>query len=158
MLSYKQSIYHTNLIDNSKFNNNINIIIKSIENGDVDLMKELNNKVMMDNEVRLNLIKNLLKSDFIVENNINDIKKFFVIINPLNNEWNMGSEKWNFKEEKNLYVQNSALNENLCPIFYEKYINLIKKILDSSKINYQYKEFVNERYSNITDIVFRFIF
>lgn len=158
MLSCKQSIYHTNLTDNSKFNKNIDVIIKSIQSGDVEIMKQINQKVMMANEVRLNLIKNLLKSNIIINNNLNDIKKFFVIINPLNNEWNMGSEKWNFKEEKYLYVQNNVLNENLCPIFYEKYIHLIKKILDRSTINYQYKEFVNERYSSITDIVFRFTF
>ena len=159
MLSYKQGVYHTNLTDTTKFNDNIDIIINSLEKGDVDLIKHLHSKIITPNEIRLNVIKNILKSNIIVKNNIMDIKKFFSLLNPLNNEWNLGSEIWNFKIYKNeLFIQNNCLNKNLCPLFYEKYINLIKKILEKSDIDFKYKEFVNERYYNITDLVFRISF
>ena len=155
MISFKQSLYHINLIDNRKTNNNIDEIKKILINGDIDLIKKYTIMTLSDNESKLLLIKKILKSNIKVQTE-KEIIELFNMINPLNNEWNMGSFVWNIKKkDEYLYIQNSILKINKCPLLYENYINLIKKILNNSDIDYEYKEFNNLRFKKSIDLVFK---
>ena len=149
-----QELIHNNITNNNILDN-IDIIKKAIENGDNDLLKTFNNMVSNDHEIRVNLIKKILSSDYIIENNIKEITKFFGMLSPLNIEYSMGSITWDFKiHEEHLLVQNSALKTNLSMWFYEKYLLRIGKILKMSGIVYEYKEFNNRRFFKSKDIIY----
>ena len=150
-----QELMHNNHIDNKKLFNNIDIIKNAIENGDNDILKNFHNIVFSDHEIRIHLIKKILLSDYIIKNDIIEIKKFFGMLSPLNIEYNLGSKMWNFKIYNNyLLVQNNILKTNLSMWFYENYLNHISKILKLSNIDYNYKEFKNRRFFKSKDIVF----
>ena len=148
-----QELMHNN-IKNNNILDNIDIIKKAIENGDNDLMKSFYNKVSNDHEIRVNLIKKIISVDYIIENNIDEIKKFFGMLSPLNIEYNMGSKSWDFKIHQNfIIIQNTALKTNLSMWFYENYLLQISKILKLSNISYEYKEFNHRRYFKSKDII-----
>ena len=149
-----QELMHNN-IQNNDINDNIQIIKKAIQNGDNDLMKYLHNKICNDHEIRVNLIKKILNFDYIITNNMEEIKNFFAMLSPLNIEYCMGSKTWDFKiYDNHLLVQNSVLKTNLGMWFYENYILKINKILKLSNISYNYKEFNNRRFFKSKDIVY----
>ena len=96
VLSYNKSIDPNYIIDK------INIL-------DEDLIKNINNKIISTYNAKLNLINYVLNSD---ETNIkyvlHDIKKFYIFLNPLNNEYNLKlhegdtlalniTDKWNLQ-------------------------------------------------------------
>ena len=61
-----------------------------------------------------------------------DLKKFFNWIAPLNNEYNFGSFEWQKKiiknnEKKRIIFQNSISKNDICTYMYKNYIDLIKK-------------------------------
>lgn len=153
-----QELMHNNIqnnIKNDDITDNIEIIKSAIENGDNDLMKNLYNRLCNDHEIRVNLIKKILCSDYIIKNNVDEIKKFFGMLSPLNIEYNMGSKTWDFKIFNGyLLVQNNALKTNLSMWFYENYLLNITKILKLSGISYEYKEFNNRRFFKSKDIIY----
>ena len=149
-----QELMHNN-VPNNNILDNIDIIKKAIENGDNDLLKSFNNMVSNDHEIRVNLIKKILVSDYTIENNVEEITKFFGMLSPLNIEYSMGSITWDFKKNDGyLLVQNSALKSNLSMWFYENYLLRISKILKMSSIVYEYKEFNNRRFFKSKDIIY----
>ena len=149
-----QELMHNN-VSSSNILENIDIIKKAIENGDNDLMKNFYNKVCNDHEIRVNLIKKLIVSDYTIENNIEEITKFFGMLSPLNIEYCMGSISWDFKKHDGfIIVQNSALKTNLSMWFYDNYLLQISKILKLSSISFEYKEFNNRRFYKSTDIIY----
>ena len=149
-----QELMHNN-IKNNNILDNVEIIKKAIENGDNDLMKHFHNKVLNDHEIRVNLIKKIISTDYIIENNIEEIKKFFAMLSPLNIEYEMGSKNWDYKIHENFIIfQNSALKTNLSMWFYDNYLLHINKILKLSSITYEYKEFKNRRFFKSKDIIY----
>jgi hypothetical protein len=154
---YLQKIKMNNFYNKS--NSNLNLVIwDSIETADENLIHSLNTKLFDTYRAKLNLLYNLLYSNQPLP--ITDHKsiiKFFNIIAPLNNEFNMGSYAWNFKlDNGKLYVQNSITKFDLNDYLKENYLNPIKSILELSKINHDYYEFKSNRYYKSIDIVFVF--
>ena len=156
MFSFKQNIMMNNNNDLKKFNNNIELIVNVLENGDTDLIKKINILTLSENDSRLNLLFKLIKSNIIIENKFIKIKKFFNLISPLNLEFNLGSIKWDYKIKNNsLYIHNFLLEEHSTNIIYDKYINNIKNILLQSNIKFEFNEFDNKQIDKTLDIVFR---
>ena len=150
-----QNIKMNNVIS---YNKNIdpNYIIDKINILDEDLIKNINNKIISTYNAKLNLINYVLNSD---ETNIkyvlHDIKKFYIFLNPLNNEYNLSSYEWNFKVIDNiLLIQNSISKSLTNDNFYNNYIDKIKNILSNSKIDFIYHEFKVRRYYKTLDIIF----
>ena len=153
-----------NNLQNIKMNNVIsynksidpNYIIDKINILDEDLIKNINNKIISTYNAKLNLINYVLNSD---ETNIkyvlHDIKKFYIFLNPLNNEYNLSSYEWDFKVVDNiLLIQNSISKSLANDNFYNNYIDKIKNILSNSKIDFMYHEFKVRRYYKTLDIIF----
>lgn len=143
VISYNKSIDPNYLIDK------INIL-------DEDLIKNINKKIISTYNAKLNLINYVLNSD---ETNIkyvlHDIKKFYIFLNPLNNEYNLSSYEWDFKVVDNiLLIQNSISKSLTNDNFYNNYIDKIKNILSNSKIDFMYHEFKVRRYYKTLDIIF----
>ena len=148
-------LMHNNINSDKDLLNNIDIVINSINNGNCDLIDNINKKIMTINDQRLFLIQKILNSNYKINYNLNDIKKFFCMLSPLNIEYNLGDKCWCFKKHKKyLLVQNCVLKINLSPLFYDIYINKIKNILDISNIKYYYKEFKDRRNYKTKDIIF----
>ena len=145
----------------NKSNSNINDIIwNSIETADESLIKSLNTKLFDTYHAKINLLFNLLySSEPLPIKDKKSIIKFFKIIAPLNNEFNMGSYTWNFKlSENKLYVQNSILKKDLNEYIHTKYLNPIKYILKLSNINFDYYQLKSNRYYKNMDVIFVFDF
>ncbi len=71
--------------------------------------------------------------------------------------YNMASNTWNHKiEESKLFIQNSISKQDATSGFYTNYINLIKKKLLESNINFNYFEFRLKRFNKTKDIIFVF--
>jgi len=154
-----QSIKMKNVIT---YNNNIdpNYVLNNLSSTDEDLIKTMNSKIISVYSAKINLINYVLNSkETIISNKINDIKKFFNFINPLNNEYSLDSYQWNFKLIDNiLLVQNSIpkiLADKTC-IFYLNYITKIKNILNNSNLEYKYHEYKTARFYKNLDIIFSF--
>ena len=62
-----QELMHNNFQNNVL--DNVDIIKKAIENGDNDLMKSLYSRVSNEHEIRVHLIKKILYSEYIIQNN-----------------------------------------------------------------------------------------
>lgn len=153
---YKQKYIMNNVY--SKSNSDYNQIIwDTISSADDIAIKLLNNKIYDVYNAKLNLINNLLNSSKPLPlNNLNDIIKFFNIITPLNNEYNLGSYNWNIKiHDKNLLlIQNSILKSNFNNTIYQQYLKPIKNILKLSNLNYNYFEIKSSRFYKSIDIIF----
>ena len=146
---------HNNIDDDTQLLNNIDTIIDTLHKGNNELLKHINNKVLTDNEQRLVLINKILNSNYTINYNLPDIKKFFTLLTPLNIEYNLGDKSWCFKEyDDYLLIQNCALKINLSQLFYDIYINKIVNILNISNIKFYYKEFKDRRNYKTKDLIF----
>ena len=147
----KQSIIHNNT---SNHNDISSLIWNNIH--DDSLINNLHNYITDSYQQKLNLIHHLLNSDASIPiKNMKDVKKYFNILNPLNNEFNLGCYQWSFKLFDNkLYIQNSISKSDACVYFYDKYINLIKKNLSNSNITFTYHEYKIPRFNKSIDIIF----
>ena len=146
---------HNNIDDDTQLLNNIDTIIDTLHKGNNELLKHINNKVLTDNEQRLVLINKILNSNYKINYNLTDIKKFFILLTPLNIEYNLGGKCWCFKEyDDYLLIQNCALKINLSQLFYDIYINKIINILNISNIKFYYKEFKDRRNYKTKDLIF----
>ncbi len=150
-----QNIKMNNIIS---YNQNIdpNYLIEKLNVLDEDLIKNINNKIISTYNAKLNLINYVLNSDKTnIKNVLKEIKNFFIFLNPLNNEYNLGSYEWNFKIVENLLlVQNSISKSLKNDNFNNNYIAKIKNILSRSNIEYKYHEFKVRRYYKSLDIIF----
>lgn len=148
-----QFIMHNNIETN--ITNNNDFIIDCLKNGNNTLFKFINNKILNDYDQKVILIQKILKSNHKINYDIQTIKYFFILLTPLNIEYNLGDKSWSFKKYKNhLLVQNCALKINLSPLFYDLYINKIKNILKNSNIYFDYKEYENRRNHKTVDLIF----
>ena len=116
----------------------------------------MNNKIISTYNAKLNLINYVLNSD---ETNIkyvlHDIKKFYIFLNPLNNEYNLSSYEWDFNVVNNLLIIQNSISKSLAnDDFYNNYIDKIKNILSNSKIDFIYHEFKVPRFYKTLDIIF----
>jgi hypothetical protein len=156
---FKQQIFMNNVYDNSNSNLN-NVIWNSIETADDVLIKSLNSKLFNTYQAKLNLLYNLLYSNNPLPiNNKQSITKFFKIMSPLNNEFNLASFSWNFKfYNDKLYIQNSISKSDFNDFFEMNFLNPIKNILNLSNVNFDFYLFKSNRYYKNLDIVFVFKF
>ena len=154
-----QKIKMNNFYDKS--NSNVNELIwNSIETADETLIHSLNTKLFDTYHAKLNLLYNLLYStEPLPIKDKRSIIKFFSVIAPLNNEFNMGSFSWNFKSSgTRLYVQNSITKADLNDYLKVHYLNPIKSVLKQSGIKFDYYQFKSNRFYRNVDIVFVFDF
>lgn len=145
----------------SKSNDHLNQLIwDSIETADDSLIHSINTKLFDTYRAKLNLLFNLLYSNKPLPIKDKDsVLKFFKIISPLNNEFNMGSYNWNYKfHNGKLFVQNSISKTDLNDNLINNYLNPIKKILDFSNIKFKYWEMKSNRYYKNIDLVYVFDF
>jgi hypothetical protein len=156
---FLQKIKMNNFYDKS--NSDVNELIwNSIETADETLIHSLNKKIFDTYHAKLNLLYNLLYStDPLPIKDKKSIIKFFNIMAPLNNEFNMGSYNWNFKiVEKRLFVQNSITKTDLNDYLKVHYLNPIKSVLKQSGVKFDYYQFKSNRFYRNVDIVFVFDF
>jgi len=145
--------------------NNMDFIWNNINTCDNNIIKKMSSMLTNEYHEKLNLIYSLLYSNnsLPLKNHI-DIINFFYFISPLNNEFLMGSYKWNIKIVKDnsitnknkLFIQNSINKADSCNLFYNKYINPIKNILRNSGVKFYYFEFKCNRFYKSKDIVWVF--
>lgn len=154
-IEYAQKLRMNNFYDRSvtKYNN---LIWENIETADNAMVDYLNNKIFDTYRKRLNLLNNILYStEGLPIKTRADVKKFFNIIAPLNNEHNLGTYNWTFKDvEKRLYIHNSLLKVDLNINLKIYFLNPIKRVLKLSGVNFKYYEFKSMRYYRSVDIVF----
>ena len=154
-----QSIKMNNIIT---YNNNIdpNYVLNNLNATDEELIKNMNSKIMSVYSAKINLINYVLNNnETIIKNNILDIKKFFIFINPLNNEYSLDSYEWNFKIVNNLLLVHNSIPKILADktcIFYLNYIKKIKNVLNNSCFEYKYHEYKTARFYKNLDIIFSF--
>lgn len=148
--------YNKNIITNKDF------IIKNIYSNDDYIFEKIYNYIKNPYQKKINLINMILNSDLIIPLKTKyDIIKFFNWLSILNNEFNMSSYKWNYKEIKygnkeKFLLQNSISKNNIGKNFYLNYIDLIKKKLTESNVNFCYFEFKSKRFNKIKDIIWSF--
>ena len=150
---FLQKIKMNNFYDKSKSNVN-ELIWNSIETADETLIHSLNTKIFDTYHAKLNLLYNLLYStEPLPIKDKKSIIKFFNVIAPLNNEFNMGSHSWNFKiSEKRLFVQNSITKIDLNDYLKVHYLNPIKSVLKISGIEFDYYQFKSNRFYRTKNI------
>lgn len=160
VLGNKQRI----IMNNYKKNNIINeeFVLKNMYSADDEIYSQIYKLIDNPYQKKLNTINLLLKSDLVIPmNNSTDIVKFFNWICPLNNEFNLGSKDWAWKKIKygnkeKFLLQNSISKQDIGRTFYSNYIDLVKKKLSQSNINYVYFEFKSKRFNKVKDIVWAF--
>jgi len=134
------------------------LIWDTIHLGDSELIKNINSKILDTYQQKINLINNLLYSLEplpISKSNPNDIIKFFNIISPLNNEYNLGSFTWDYiLHDKLLIFQNSILKSDYNKYVLNKYINPIKNILNMSGFKVNLFQFKSKRFNKTIDLIF----
>jgi hypothetical protein len=141
---------------------NENFILNNIYSNDELIYNKIYNLIQNPYQKRINTINLILTSNISIPiNNYKNIIKFFNWLSPLNNEYNMSSKDWNIKTVKygnreKILLQNSISKKDMTEIFYSNYINLIKKKLTNSNIDYCYFEFKSKRFNKIKDIVWAF--
>jgi hypothetical protein len=158
IMNNKINIFPTNTIDLNFFANK-NIFTAS-SNCDSIIMNGLYKQISNPYQKKIDLINIILKSD--IQLNImtlEDLKKFFNWLAPLNNEYNFSSFEWQQKRTecngiKRIIFQNAISKSDMCTFLYKNYIDLIKKKLKDSKLNYYYFELKNKRFNKIKDIIF----
>ena len=156
---FYQKLKMNNFYDKSNTSMN-KIIWDSIDTADETLIHSLNAKLFDTYHAKINLLFNLLySSEPLPIKDKKSVIKFFNVIAPLNNEFNMGSYSWNFKtSKKRLYVQNSISKIDLNDYLRAKYLEPIKCILNFSNIKYDYYQLKSNRFYKNVDIVFVFDF
>jgi len=156
----KQSIYMNNckksIITDEK------MIWNNMFSGDEMIENKIYNLINNPYQKKINLMNLILESNitFPIKNN-KDIIKFFNWTSPLNIEFNLASNKWNYSSIKyanksKLLVQNSISKLDINNYFYLNYIDKIKKIFLNSKVKYYYFEFKSKRFNKIKDLIFVF--
>ncbi len=159
-LDSKQKI----MMNNYKKSEIINkeLILKNIYSTDDEIYSQIYKLIDNPYQKKLNTVNLLLKSDLVIPmNNSMDIIKFFNWLSPLNNEFNMGSKDWNLKKIKygnkeKILLHNSISKQDVGRNFYFNYIDLIKKKLSQSNVNYVYFEFKSKRFNKVKDIIWAF--
>jgi hypothetical protein len=151
----KQSIIMNNQYDKSNPAYN-KLIWDTIHLGDSELIKNINSKILDTYHAKINLINNLLYSpEPLPMSNSNDIIKFFNILSPLNNEYNLGSFTWDYiLHDKLLIFQNSILKSDYNKYILNKYINPIKNILIISGFQVNLFQFKSKRFNKTIDLIF----
>ncbi len=154
----KQLCSMNNFIESKINKDNIDFFWKNINTSDEGILRNLNNMFTESYQIKLNLISVLLNSnESLPITTKKDLIKLFNTVSPLNIEYNMANSKWNYKIIDNkLFIQNSISKKDSNEIFYKKYINLLKKILVQSKIDFNYFEFKLKRFNKSKDIVWVF--
>lgn len=154
----KQRVYMNNVISNKMTDSNMNLLWENINSCDETILKSINNIFMDHYTVKLNLINHLLNSNGNIPiRDSKDLIKFFKTLSPLNIQYMMASNEWNHKITDNkLFFQNSISKKDSSDIFYNTYINLVKKKLIESKIEFNYFEFKLKRFNKTKDIVWVF--
>ncbi len=140
---------------------NINILWEKLNvnpNPNPSTIKELGDMFIDSSVIKINLINYLLKSnEKIFFNNHLDIIKLFEMLGFYNSLYNLASNSWNYKiENSKLFFQNSISKQDATSSFYHNYINLIKKKLLESDIDFNYFEFRLKRFNKTKDIIFVF--
>ncbi len=159
-LNNKQKIIMNNHTSTKILNSEL--ILNNIYKIDDDIYTQIYNLIDNPYQKRLNVINLLLKSDIIIPmNNFIEINKFFNWLSPLNNEFNLSSKDWKIKTikygNKEKYLLNNSISkQNMTENFYSNYIDLIKKKLLLSNIDYTYFEFKSKRFNKVKDIVWSF--
>ena len=83
--------------------------------------------------------------------------KFFKLFDQLNIQYNLATNTWNTQiVDSKIFFQNSISKKDSTNTFYENYIDLIKKKLIDSKIEFNYFEFRLKRFNKTKDIIFVF--
>lgn len=151
--SKKQELQKNNFTKNMDID--INLVKKLMINNDIDILEKLQSKIFCVNDIKINIIKKMLKTNAFELKTKEDIIEFFKILSPLNIEYNFGFNDWNYKfDNKKLYIHNCILSNNNCLLLNELYLNDIKNILQKSNIKYKYYEIKNRRYYRTVDIIF----
>jgi len=164
-----QEIIMNNNVDKKCYN--MDFIWNNINTSDSEIINKMVSLLTNPYQQKLNLIYSLLYSNNSIPIKCyKDIINFFNFISPLNNEFLMGSYNWNIKlinvnnnennkknkKNKKLFIQNSINKIDSGNLFYNKYINPIKKILDNSNVKFSYFEFKCNRFYKSKDIVWVF--
>jgi hypothetical protein len=139
---------------------NIQKLWENIDSLDENILKELNNLFIDSKIIKNNLVSFLLKSDSdtsIPISDSNDLVKFYKLFDQLNIQYNLATDTWNTQIiDSKIFFQNSISKKDSTNTFYENYINLIKKKLIDSKIEFNYFEFRLKRFNKTKDIIFVF--
>lgn len=139
---------------------NIQKLWENIDSLDENILKELNNLFIDSKIIKNNLVSFLLKSDsdtLIPISDSNDLVKFYKLFDQLNIQYNLATDTWNTQIiDSKIFFQNSISKKDSTNTFYENYINLIKKKLIDSKIEFNYFEFRLKRFNKTKDIIFVF--
>ena len=153
---------------------NIQKLWENIDSSDEIILKQLNNLFIDCKIIKNNLVSFLLKSDSDTSNpnlnpnpnpnpilipifNSDDLVKFFKLFDQLNIQYNLATEIWNTQiVDSKIFFQNSISKKDSTNTFYENYIDLIKKKLIDSKIEFNYFEFRLKRFNKTKDIIFVF--
>jgi hypothetical protein len=160
MLEDKQKIIMNNFKETKLLNTQL--ILNNVYSTDIEIYSQIYSQIDNPYQKRLNTINLLLKSDLLIPmDNFMDVKKFFNWLSPLNNEFNFSSKDWTFKTIKygnreKILLQNSISKQDMGRNFYSNYIDLIKKKLSQSNVNYVYFEFKSKRFNKIKDIIWAF--
>ena len=152
---YKQSCIMNNIYEKSNSSYN-KLIWNNIQSADETIIKAINAKIFDTYLAKINLINNLLYSkEPLPINNSMDIIKFFSILAPLNNEYNLGSFTWDhILHDKLLIVQNSILKCDFNQNILNKYINPIKNILELSNFKVNMFQFKSKRFNKTIDLIY----
>lgn len=160
ILGNKQKLIMNNFKETKLLNTQL--ILNGIYSTDDEIYTQIYSLINNPYQKRLNTINLLLNSDLqIPMNNLLDIKKFFNWLSPLNNEFNLSSKDWTFKTIKygnreKILLHNSISKKDMGMTFYSNYIDLVKKKLSQSNVDYMYFEFKSKRFNKVKDIVWAF--
>lgn len=141
---------------------NPDLILNNIYSFDDEIYSQIYKQIENPYKKKLNIMNLILESDLKIPMSTHtDIIKFFNWLSPLNNEYNMSSKDWNIKtieyaNKKSILLQNSISKKDMGGKFYSNYIDLIKKKLSDSKVEYIYFEFKSKRFNKVKDIVWAF--
>ncbi len=130
----------------------------NLESNNIETIKKINDMITTPEQLKLNIIYSVLDlgCDFPIKSS-DDLIKLFNFVSPLNHEFRLGSKSFNYKIQSNkLYLQNSISKMDSTDIFYSKYINKLKNILNNSGVKYFYFEFRSKRFVKTKDIIFVF--
>ena len=139
---------------------NIQKLWENIDSPDENILKQLNNLFIDSKIIKNNLVSFLLKSDSntsIPISNSDDLVKFFKLFEQFNSQYNLATGIWNTQiSDSKIFFQNSISKKDSTNTFYENYIDLIKKKLIDSKLEFNYFEFRLKRFNKTKDIIFVF--
>ncbi len=140
--------------------NNLDYIWNNILSSDDIIISSVNNSIDDCYFKKLSIVNYILYTCPSLNLKLDkDIIKFFNILSIQSPTYLLGSREWSFKyikNNKNLLVQNSVSKADSSNIFYQNFINPIKKILSSSNVKFYFFEFKSKRFNKTKDIIFVF--